>query len=728
MRFRALGPLRVVVDGNECDIPAPRQRTVLAVLLLERNRLVPLPRLIDAIWADAPPATARSQVQICVSALRRLLLVPGGGDAIRTRSLGYELVVAPGECDLDDLDRMLTGARAAAGDGHPSAAVETYRAALGLWRGGALSDVDSALVHAAVLALQERRLAATEELIDLELALGRHEEASLRLASLVPAHPLREGLRWRQMVALHRCGRSADALEAYADLRRTLVDQLGIEPGQRVRDLQRAILAGDPAIVLPGRSDPVAAPGPTPRLLPPAIAVLTGRSALAAVVRDLMTTNHASTVVVTGAAGVGKTALAVWVGQHVARTFPDGQLYAHVRGTTGKPASAHRILGRFLGALGVVGKALPTGLDERTDLFRSLIAGRRLLILVDDVTSEQQILPLIPGSAGSALMVTSRGRLPGLADARRVEVDVLDDASGLEMLAAAAGRDFGPAERVAARRLVAQCGGLPLVLGIAAARLAARPHWTCGDLSSRLEDDGRRLDELAHGGLAVRSSLSLSYEILTADARRLLRLLSVLDVPDVGGWVAAPLLDTGHPAAVDILETLVDARLVEAVAGSGVTRFRLHDLVRCYARERLAADEPGSNEAALRRMLGCLLHLTTEAHRRGSGGDYPLPHVPAPCWRPDRAVVDGMLADPLDWLGRERAVIVEAVALAVRADLLDFACDLASAAVCLFERLAPDGVPPARAGRDLSGADRQSRVHGSYLRGRRPDRMSRPLP
>ena len=580
MRFRALGPLRVVIDGDECAIPAPRQRTVLAVLILERNRLVPLPRLVDALWADDPPATARSQVQICVSALRRRFL-GWGGDAIRTHGPGYELVVPAGGCDLDEMERLLSDARAALRDGSPERAAETYRTALGLWRGDALADVDSALVRSAVIGLHHLRLAVTEELVDVQLALGRHEEATLQLAALVPADPLREGLRWRLMLALHRCGRPAEALEVYADLRRSLVEQLGIEPGQRVRDVQRAILADGPVI---GRSHLAATPDPSPRHLPPAIAVLTGRAEQAAAVGGLLTVGDAPTVVVTGAAGVGKSALAIWVGHRVTPEFPDGQLFARATGST-----PHRVLGRFLCALGTVRQAVPGGLDERTDMFRSMVAGRRLLILVDDVASEEQILPVLPGSAGPALLVTSRGRMPGLADARRVEVGVLDEASAVELLAATADRGLGPAERAAARRLVAQCGCLPLALRIAGSRLAARPHWAVGDLSRRLEDETRRLDELAYGGLSVRSSLARSYEVLCADARRLLRVLSVLDV---GGWVAESRLDTVHPEAMDALEELIDARLVEAVAGPGGTRFRLPELVRVYARERPAGVAP----------------------------------------------------------------------------------------------------------------------------------------
>ncbi|MEN3306005.1 MAG: hypothetical protein V7603_2207 [Micromonosporaceae bacterium] len=693
MEFRVLGPLQIVAAGREWSVGSARQRVTLAVLLLERNRVVPVERLIDALWAENPPQTARAQVQICVSALRRLLAAAGGPDLLQTVHPGYLLRCAVGSVDLDVFERLVEAARGDAAAGRTAPAAEKLSTALGLWRGAAFAGVESRTVRPRALWLAEAKLAAVAEHLDAELALGRHEDVLQPLAVLVGEHPLRERLRAQQMLALYRSGRTADALEVFRQTRRTLDDELGIEPGAELRELEQAILADHPRLAPPAAAAPpvvpVPVPVPVPRQLPPAIADLSGRDELVRRLTGLLTPAPAAQavriVVVTGPAGVGKSALAIHLAHQVSDRFPDGQLFAHLRGAEPSPTGIGRVLGRFLRELGVPGTAVPAALEDRMSAFRSLVAGRRMLVLLDDVATEEQVPALLPGTAGHLVVVTSRRRLTGLAGARHVEVGVLDESASVELLSAAVGREVVAASPAATRSLIERCGGLPLALRIAAARLAARPHWKVGDLLERLDDEYRRLDEFVHGQLCVRSSMAITYEALPDPARRLFRLLGLPTWSALPHWVAAPLLDLDPAAAGELLEVLVEARAVEVVPGGGRT-YRLHDLVRVYARERLAAEEPPRQRlAALRRLLGCQLYLTERAHQLEYGGDYTLLHSLAPRWIPDTATVADLLVQPLAWLEQERGRVVDSIGQAARAGLHEYAWDLAISAVFLFE-------------------------------------------
>ncbi|MBG6137714.1 AfsR/SARP family transcriptional regulator [Longispora fulva] len=682
MQVRVLGPLEVLVGGVPVPLGGRRPQVILAMLALEANRVVPVDRLVDAVWDEHPPSTARGQVQICVSALRRALGLP---DAIGTRPPGYVLAIGDQQLDAHVFEESLAVARMLADADRPAEAADRLRAGLALWRGPALAGVDGRLLRTATTRLEESRLTATEERIRLDLALGRHDELVGELFELVAAEPLRERPHAHLMTALYRTGRPAEALEAFRRARAVFVEELGIEPGEELRRLEHAILSADPALDPPAVARAVVAlPGPSaaPRQLPSDIADFLGRSRSIGLAADVLSGAGAPAVpvlAITGPGGVGKSALAVHLAHRAQADFPDGQLYADLRGVCA-PVGPAEILARFLRALGVPGPAVPDGLAERAELYRTKVAGRRILIVLDDAASEEQVMPLLPGSASAAVLVTARGRLAGLPGARHLALGVLDRDTALGMLARIVGVERVAAEPRAAAALVELCGGLPLALRIAGARLASRPHWRIGRLLDRLRDETRRLDELEHGSLGIRASISLSYEGLTPPAQRLLRRLALLDAPDVAGWVGAALLDIGVEEAEDLLELLVDAQLLEVVGGA---RYRFHDLIRVFARERALAEEPV--DEVLGRAFGAWLGLAESAHRREYGGDYTVLHGPAPRWSLPAATADDLLADPVAWFDAERAGLVCAVRQSCAHGWADLAWDLAMTSVTLFE-------------------------------------------
>jgi tetratricopeptide (TPR) repeat protein/transcriptional regulator with XRE-family HTH domain len=473
---------------------------------------------------------------------------------------------------------------------------------------------------------------------------------------------------------------------------RLLADALGLVGWERERFEDAAWTP--PAA---GRSQaqplPSAPADATPRQLPPDVADFVGRTELVCRLRRLLTrrsdgmaggVSTAAVVVsaVAGKAGVGKSALAVHVAHQLTAEFPDGQLYTNLRGAHPQPLDPAEVLALFLRALGVDGAAIPAAVEERAALYRSRLAGRRVLVVLDDAGSEAQVRPLLPGSPTCAVLITSRGRLAGLEGARLLDLDLLEAAQAVALL----GRIVGPgrvaAEPAAAAELARLCGYLPLALRVAGARLAARPHWRVAQLVGRLADERQRLDELAFGDLAVRASLGLSYRALEPAAQVLFRRLGSLEAPEVAAWVAAALLDCPAEHAAELAERLVDARLVE-VAGrdaTGQVRYRLHDLVRVYARERAEAEDPPTQRrAALARALGAWLHLAERADARlGSPLLEPV-YGQAPRWSVDAAVAEGLLADPLAFLEAERPGLVAAVAQAACLGMAGVSWELISA-------------------------------------------------
>lgn len=670
MDLQILGPLKASVADREVPIGGRRNRTILGVLALEANRLVPTERLLDAVWEDRAPSTARSQVQICVSALRRSFTDAEAPDVIRTQAPGYLLQVAPGQLDADVFDDLVTHARLLVENGRDADAATELRRALGMWRGPALGGLLGRVLEAGARRLEERRLVATEECIRVELALGRHASVIDEIRTLVDEYPLRERLHSQLMLALYRAGRQAEALQAYRSARGILVDEFGIEPSAELRRLERDILLGS---VSPGpaapRRPPAASPGrqpSAPRQLPADIADLTGRRETIAELTELLSSPAAGpsvpVVVVTGTGGVGKSVLAVHVAHQVCDMFPDGQLFVNLTGS-GPPVDPAEVLMRFLRALGMPDTAIPEGLEQRAEIYRSLLAERRMLVVLDDLADEAQLSALLPGSTSCRVLITSRSRLPGVPGAHRVEIGMLPRAEAVQLLSQIAGMDRVGAEREAAETITRLCGGLPLALRVAGVRLAARPHWPLERLVDRLADETRRLDELEHGALSVRATLGSSLQSLRPDEHRLLTRLVLLDVPTVAAWMGAAMLGAGPLELEESLERLVEAQLLDVCPDErGATRYRVPELVRVFARQHAVRQEPADDiDEARRRFVGALLHLAEEAHRREYGGNATLLHGSTPRRPLPPAMVDDLLAAPGDWLDAERMTLVGAI-------------------------------------------------------------------
>jgi DNA-binding SARP family transcriptional activator len=693
VKFKILGPLELFVGSRRLELGGTRQQIVVATLLLNANRVVTLDRLLDAIYGEDLPPTSRSQAQISISSLRRLFASRGADAVIVTRAHGYIIQVDSGQLDSQLFDEMIATARDAK---HPDQAVARYRDALRLWRGPALDGIDSQLIRAAASRLDEQRIATIEDRVNLELDLGRHHELVGELAELVEQFPLREQLRGQLMLALHRCGRTAEALQVYRQSRRTLIEELGIEPGERLQSLEHAILVGDPSLELaaePVTVQPVKRRAPN--LLPAAIADFTGRAMeISQIHRCLIHRGGEETplavpiVVITGKGGVGKTSVAVHAAHGVADEFTDGQLFADLHGGSSHIVGPMQVLERFLRALGVPASHIPEGIDERAEVYRNLLADRKILVVLDDATAESQVSPLLPGSGAAGVIITSRRRLAGLAGASHIEVNVLDAEKSLDLLARIAGDTRVQAQAQAAATVAEHCGHLPLALRIAGARLSARPHWSIQQLVERLADETRRLDELRHGDMGIRLSISLTYDSVGDQGRRLFRRLALLDTPLFSGWLSAALLDMPLDQAEDLLDELVNAQLIETWgSGSGVhCQYRFHDLIRVFARERLAADEPAAErKAALERALGALLYLAEQANHRHYGGDYVGLHSDALRWPLPEPLVDEVVKDPLSWYDRERAALVLGVRQAAQVGFVDLCWSLAFSTVTLFE-------------------------------------------
>ncbi|MGW4210089.1 AfsR/SARP family transcriptional regulator [Lentzea sp. NPDC004789] len=659
MRALVLGPVEVWVGDRQVSLGGPKPRTLLAALLLQPRQVVPVERLIDLIWDESPPQTAGALVHTYVSSLRRAV-----GKALVTRAPGYLLDL---DSDVEQFNRHLTTARQAERADDPATAITHYQHGLALWRGPALHGVESAFARGHALTLEESRLSAEEGLGRCELAQNRVEDAIARLSALANAHPAREETRELLMRAFHRAGRQADALTVYRDAREYLLDELGIEPGERLRELQTAILNGT-LEAAPPRTAVVAAPVVTtqqvvPHHLPPDISDFTGREEALKQVLGLTEGREdrtaTPTVVVSGFGGAGKSALAVHAAHLLRRSYPDGQLFADLRGA-GRDLEPQEVIGRFLGLLGIAGQDQPAAPDERVELYRRTLSDRRLVIVLDNARSEAQVRPLLPGNANCFVIITSRSRLTGLEGAEPIELGFFNSAVSEEMLSRIVGVDRVRAEPEAAHRIAELCGGVPLALRAAGAKLLARPHWPLKTLAKRLSDERRRLDELETGDLAIRSSLKLNYSELDAPHRKAFHLLSLLDLPDFGAWVAAPLLDISPYDAEDVVEHLVDLRLVD-VAGVdqiGRVRYRFHDLVQLFGAEQ-AAHEPATQ--AVTRLLETWLALVETGVRklpRVTLGLRPQLHTEIEL---DPRLADDVEEDPTGWLHSETDAVVRAV-------------------------------------------------------------------
>jgi DNA-binding SARP family transcriptional activator/tetratricopeptide (TPR) repeat protein len=647
-----LGPLTVSVDGRPLAVSSAKLRVLLVVLAMDAGSPVPVDRLVDALWGDEDlPNNARRSVQLYVTRLRNLL--PRG--SISTGSAGYRLCVDAQRVDALRFTRLLDAAAHA-----PDVDTERRRLteALGWWRGDPFDDVPSAQVAGLRAPLVERYLAAVERDIDLDLLDGRHGGVVPRLSELTASHPLRESLWVRLLTALDRCGRQAEALLAYDTVRRRLADELGIDPGPELQKIYADLLGGPPP---PHRSARVVV---VPRQLPADIPGFTGRAgilkALDALVdnRDLPETNAVVIAAIAGMAGIGKTALAVHWAHRVAGDFEDGQLYVNLQGYAqgGSPLEPARALAGLLGALGLAPGEVPTEVEVAAALYRSLLAGRRTLVLLDNASSAEQVRPLLPGSPTCAVLITSRDRLGGLVathGARRLTLDVLAPDEGLALLEQLLGAGRIAAERPSAADLVETCARLPLALRIAAANLANQPAQSiAGYLADLTADD--RLSRLAVAGephLAVQVAFDASYQRLPPATRRVFRLLGCVPGPEISVPAAAALAELPPETAAGLLDELSGAHLVES---RGVGRFGLHDLLRRYARERVEREAA----AALARLFAWYLRGTDAA----GGRLYPdMSRLPVPASTAGPPVTFDSDAEAMAWLDAERANLVAAV-------------------------------------------------------------------
>ncbi|MGW2424535.1 BTAD domain-containing putative transcriptional regulator [Streptomyces sp. NPDC001709] len=695
--FRILGPLDISAEGRPMTLQGGRQRTIMSMLLLAPGRVVSVDTLADAVWHGEPPATARNQIAICVSALRKSLKTAFGVDGVLVTSHpGYMLFAGEHRIDAVEFEERAAEGQAAARRGDLEEARAHFEEALAMWRGPALAGVTAERVEAEATRLTELRLDVYEQLTAVRLELGQHGELSAELARFVRDNPLREQAVAQLMLAQYRCGRRAEALETYREAQRLFAEELGIDPGPALRELHEEVLADSPGLLAPPEQVTLAPATIVPAHLPPAPASFTGRrDELATLDRLLDHLDGAALPVgsITGTGGVGKTALAVHWSHQVAARFPDGQLFADLRGYDEEeaPRKPSAVLDRFLRALGVPGPQIPADQVERTALFRSVLGGRRVLIVLDNARSFAQIRPLLPGTSRACVLVTSRdsmgGALAGDYAFVPLQLGSLAQDESITLLSRVAGDDRCAADPVGAARLSELCDRLPLALRIAAARLAAKPHWTVRTLLSRLEDQHRRLDELSIDSRGVRAGLRLSYRGLPAGTARMFRLLGVLSVPEFSAWTGAALLDLDLVDAEDLIEQLVDAQLLEPVSvGVGHVRYRFQDLLRLFARERALEEDPDAERcAAVRRVSGTWLALAREAHRRMYGGDYTVVHGPAPLRELPAHLVDSLLEDPMAWFETERLALTALVDQLSREDESAHAWDLAVTAVTLFQ-------------------------------------------
>ncbi|MFF4789094.1 BTAD domain-containing putative transcriptional regulator [Streptomyces sp. NPDC001276] len=682
LRFSVLGPVRAWRGEQPLPTGSPQQRALLAALLLREGRTATAAELIDALWGEEPPSQALAAVRTYASRLRKAL-DPG---VLVSESGGYA-VRGPGEGTLDLADAQEHAARAdrARSAGDLCRARELLRRALALWDGEPLAGVPGPYAEAQRVRLEEWRLQLLESCLDMDLEQGCHAEAVSELTALTAAHPLRERLRELLMLALYRSGRQAEALAVYADTRRLLADELGVDPRPGLRELQQRILQADPTLAEP--SSPVAEPAVVavrPAQLPATVPDFTGRSSFVAELSEVLASAEGRVMAVSalaGIGGVGKTTLAVHVAHQARAAFPDGQLYVDLQGAGPRAAEPETVLGSFLRALGTADSAIPDSLEERAALYRSVLDGRRVLVLLDNARDAAQVRPLLPGTEGCAALVTSRVRMVDLAGAHLVDLDVMSPDEALSLFTRIVGEDRVGGEREAALDVVAACGFLPLAIRIAASRLAARRTWTVSVLAAKLADERRRLDELQAGDLAVKATFELGYGQLEPAQARAFRLLGLADGPDMSLEAAAAVLDLSVDDTEDVLESLVDTSLLESAAPG---RYRFHDLVRLYARACAERDEhpPGEREAAMSRLLDFYLATAAGVYAIERPGDRLVDHLEATHY-PGLTFQDRHRAQ--DWLYSEAHAVLAFIQQCARGPMLRRAVDLLWAAKDLAE-------------------------------------------
>jgi DNA-binding SARP family transcriptional activator len=672
LHLSILGPVKIRRAENTLKLGSPQQQAMFVALLLRTGRSASASDLVEALWGANVPASAMTTLRTYAWRLRKVLEIDSKSPGtLISLGDGYRLVIENEYADFLHVQELANEAERAKRAGDLHEAYDLLESALSLWQGEALAAIPGPFAERQRDRFNELRLTLQEEWMVTALTLGSGGRHIPDLTGLIHQHPLRERLYGLLMHAQYQSGRRADALATYRDARRLLLQELGVEPGPELVTLQQGILNGDLTLAKKSRptragqprpssarglsgaidrpasavttepdedlsaTEPVVSPPPpgpqslgpsftpapqqpVPAQLPPGLADFTGRSHLLVTLGSAMNPTKRSAlpvVVLVGMGGVGKSALALQVAHHVRDSYPDGQLYADLRAGNGDPAPPEIVLADFLVALGVASDSVPDTLEARTALLRTLLDRRRMLIMLDDAKDAEQVRSLLPGAADCGVLVTSRSRLIGLPAAIQAELRAFYPAEAMELLERTIGRERVESEQTAALELVESCAFLPLAVRIVAARLAARPTWTICSLARRLADERRRIDELKAGDMTIAAAFEVSYRQLTADQSRAIRLVASVDGPTLSLSSATALLDVSEPDAEELLESLVDAAMLESPSAG---EYRIHDLLRVFARRKASSEE---QSGAIVRLLQFLLASAVSAFQQVVAGD-----------------------------------------------------------------------------------------------------------